>query len=109
MDVNAIMQYVMYALALVGVMACVVSVITQVVKSWPGLENLPTAMVVIVLSLVLCPLAYAFWTWYSHNSFELPLAGLCIIVGFFVALVAMDGWERVSEIWQRTKYSNRNE
>lgn len=33
MDMNVAMQYVMYALALVGVMACVVSVITQVVKS----------------------------------------------------------------------------
>lgn len=105
MDMNVAMQYVVYALALVGVMACVVSVITQVVKSWPGLEKLPTSMVVIVLSLCLCPLTYGFWTWYSHNAFEWPVAGLCIIAGFFVALVAMDGWERVSEIWNRTKYS----
>ena len=109
MEMNTAMQYVVYALASVGVMACVVSVITQVVKSWPGLEELPTAMVVIVLSLVLCPLAYGFWAWYTHNPFELPLAGLCIIAGFFVALVAMDGWERISEIWTRTKYNNKNE
>jgi len=24
-----------------------------------------------------------------------------------VALVAMDGWERVAEIWKRTKYSDK--
>lgn len=32
----------------------------------------------------------------------------CMIAAFIVALVAMDGWERVAEIWQRTKYSDKH-
>ena len=52
MDFSGIMQYISYLLVAIGVMAFVVSVVTQVVKSWPGLDKLPTSVVVIVLSLV---------------------------------------------------------
>ena len=58
MNMNEIMQYPLYLLTAIGVMAFIVSVITQVIKSWPGLEKLPTAAVVIVLSLILCPAAF---------------------------------------------------
>ena len=51
MDINEMMQYISYALMAIGVMAFFVSVITEVVKSWPGLEKLPTSSVVIVLSM----------------------------------------------------------
>ena len=54
MDFSVIMQYISYLLVAIGVMAFVVSTVTQVVKSWPGLDKLPTSVVVIVLSLVLC-------------------------------------------------------
>lgn len=82
MDFSVIMQYISYLLVAIGVMAFVVSTVTQVVKSWPGLDRLPTSVVVIVLSLVLCPVT-------------------------FVALVAMDGWERLKEIWDRTGYRKK--
>ena len=53
MNMNELMQYVTYLVAAIGVMAFVVSVITQVIKEMPGLKNIPTATVVVVLSLVL--------------------------------------------------------
>ena len=28
----------------------------------------------------------------------------CIMAAFIVALVAMDGWERVKDIWDRAQY-----
>ena len=58
MNVNEIMQYLSYLLIAIGVMAFIVSAVTQVIKSWPGLENLPTSAVVIVLSLILCPVSF---------------------------------------------------
>ena len=58
MNLTEIMQTISYLLLAIGVMAFFVSVITQVIKSWPGLDKLPTAAVVIVLSLVLCPLSF---------------------------------------------------
>ena len=53
MDMNVMMQYMSYLLVAIGLMAFLVSVITQVIKAWPGLDRLPTSAVVIVLSLVL--------------------------------------------------------
>ena len=52
MNMNEIMQYLVYLLTAIGVMAFLVSVITQVIKSWPGLDKLPTAAVLNVLSLI---------------------------------------------------------
>ena len=39
MDFSVIMQYISYLLVAIGVMAFVVSTVTQVVKSWPGLDK----------------------------------------------------------------------
>lgn len=107
MDVNTIMQYVSYLLIAIGVMAFVVSVITQVIKSWPGLDKLPTSAVVIVLSMVLCPLVFVMVMSYMEQTIIWYMIVACIIVAFLVALVAMGGWEKVSEIWDRTKYNKK--
>ena len=32
---------------------------------------------------------------------------VCMIAAFIVALVAMDGWERIKEIWERTGYKDK--
>lgn len=107
MNINEVMQYVSYLLIAIGVMAFVVSVITQVIKSWPGLDKLPTAAVVIVLSMVLCPLTMvALLTWMGQPITWYQIFA-CFLAAFIVALVAMDGWERLSEIWQRTSYKSK--
>lgn len=33
----------------------------------------------------------------------------CILAAFIVALVSMDGWERLKEIWERTGYKDKQE
>ena len=33
----------------------------------------------------------------------------CVLAAFIVALVAMDGWERLKEIWDRTGYKNKQQ
>ena len=104
MDINTVMQYGSYLLIAIGVMAFIVSAITQVIKSWPGLDKLPTSAVVIVLSLVLCPLTLVMIMAYLNQPMVWYMIVACVIVAFLVALVAMGGWEKISEIWQRTKY-----
>ena len=103
MDVSTIMQYVSYLLIAIGLMAFLVSAITQVIKSWPGLDKLPTQAVVIVLSLILCPAVFIALMAWLHHPIVWYTVFACMIAAFIVALVAMDGWERVSEIWKRTK------
>ena len=107
MNMNTMMEYITYGLALIGGLAFLVSVIVQVIKEMPGLKNIPTATVVVVLSLVLCPVALvALLTW-QGQAITWYMIFACMIAAFVVALVSMDGWERVAEIWRRTKYSEK--
>lgn len=107
MNVNEIMQYLSYAMLAIGVMAFVVSIITQVIKSWPGLDTLPTQAVVIVLSLLLCPLLFIMFMSWQQQPIAWWMIIACFLAGFFVALVSMDGWERMREIWDRTNYKDQ--
>ena len=104
MDINEMMQYISYALMAIGVMAFFVSVITEVVKSWPGLEKLPTSSVVIVLSMALCPAAFMALMRWRRQAVEWHMMFACVLASFIVALVAMDGWERVKGIWDKAQY-----
>lgn len=104
MDASVIMQYLSYLFIAIGVMAFLVSVVTQVIKELPGLKNLPTSMVVIILSLVLCPLAMLALLEYLKQPVTWYMVFACMLAAFVVALVSMDGWERLKEIWNRTGY-----
>ena len=106
MNVNEMMQYISYLLIAIGIMAFIVSIITQVNKSWPKLDTLPTSAVVIVLSLVLCPVAFIAMMSWLNQPIEWYMIFACFLAAFVVALVAMDGWERLKEIWDRTGYKN---
>ena len=107
MNMSEVMQYLSYLLIAIGIMAFIVSVITQVIKSWPGLDKLPTAAVVIVLSLILCPAAFMALMAWQKQPIEWYMMFACMIAAFVVALVYMDGWERIKEIWERTVYKDK--
>ncbi len=104
---NEMFQYLSYLLIAIGVMAFFVSVITQVIKSWPGLDKLPTSAVVIVLSLILCPVSFVALMAWLKQPIVWYMVFACMIAAFVVALVSMDGWERVREIWERTGYKEK--
>ena len=104
MDASVIMQYLSYLFIAIGVMAFLVSVVTQVIKELPGLKNLPTSMIVIILSLVICPLAMLALLEYLKQPVTWYMVFACMLAAFVVALVSMDGWERIKEIWNRTGY-----
>ena len=107
MDASLIMQYLSYLLIAIGVMAFFVSLVTQVIKSLPGLEALPTQALVIVLSLVLCPAAFVALMAWLERPIEWYMVFACFLAAFIVALVAMNGWERLKEIWNRTGYQKQ--
>ena len=93
MSMELLMQYVMYMLAGIGVLAFFVSVVVQVVKEMPGLNKIQTNVVALAASIVI--------TWqYVFAS---------ILAAFVVYLVSTGGWEKVSEMWNRSKYNKKNQ
>ena len=107
MNMELIVQYFTYALMAVGILAFVVSMVTQVIKEMPGLVQLPTSAVVLIVSLIVCLLAVVIFCqccciamlWYYWVA--------AVIAAFIVYLVATGGWDRVMSIWERTKYNKQ--
>ena len=99
-----VMQYVTYALIAVGVLAFFVSLITQVIKETAPLKVITTNLVALAVSLIvmmlaviiLCQvMAMKLWWYYIVGA---------VVAAFIVYMVATGGWERITEIWQRTRY-----
>lgn len=86
---------------LLAVLAVTVSIITQITKDLGILSRIPTKLQVIVVSILLCLLAFAAasdmlavtFTWWSIPS--------VIVFAFFVAFLAMYGWEQFFDVWNR--------
>lgn len=94
-DVSKIILY-------LGFMAFIVSIITEVMKKWEWFDKkVPTAIVVIVLSISLCPVSLLGLASYYGIAIEWFMVFASFMAAFIVALVAMDGWERVSELYNR--------
>ena len=107
MSMELLMQYVTYALMAVGIMAFLVSMITQVIKDLPWLTQVPTSVVALCVSLILCPVAAVIGCQYFKIVIEWYYIFASFVAAFIVYLVATGGWERVTEIWQRTKYNKQ--
>lgn len=104
MTMEVLMQYITYALIAIGALAFLVSVITQVIKEMPGLSNIQTNAVALIISVILCPLAVIVLCIYFNISILWYYIVGAVIAAFIVYLVATGGWEKVSEMWNRTKY-----
>lgn len=107
MNMEIMMQYAVYALMAIGVLAFLVAAIVQVIKELPWLQRIQTSLVAFVVSLILCPLAVVIVCQYLKIVVTLYYIIASIIAAFIVYLVATGGWERVAEMWKRTKYNKK--
>lgn len=105
-NVEILVQYITYALTTVGVLAFFVSVIVQVIKELPLLQAVPTSIVALTVSMILCPLTVIIVCQYFQIVLIWYYVFASFIVAFIVYLVATGGWERIANIWERTKYNN---
>ena len=107
MNMELMMQYVTYMLMAIGVLAFLVSAIVQVIKELPWLQRIQTSLVAFVVSLILCPLAVIIVCQYLGIMVTLYYIIASVIAAFIVYLVATGGWERVTEMWHRSKYNKK--
>ena len=88
-------------LAIIGALAFVVSVVTQVIKGVGVFSKIPTDILVFVLSIGITVAAFVAYMQYIQTSILWYMILAAIIAGFIVAFVAMYGWEKLSELWKR--------
>ena len=107
MNIELLMQYITFALTAVGILAFLTALITQVIKEMPGLKNIQTNVVAFVTALILTALAVVIACIYYNIILLWYYIVAAVIASFIVYLVATGGWERVAEIWRRTRWKNK--
>lgn len=90
-------------LAIIGVLAFLVSVITEVTKNIGFLAKIPTDLQVIILSVMLCLMTYFTYASYFKLKIEWYYISACLVAAFIVAFVAMYGWDKLSTLYSRFK------
>lgn len=108
MSMEILMQYATYLLMAIGVLAFLTSIITQVIKEMPGLKNVQTNIVALVIALILCPLSVVILCIYFNIELLWYYIVGAVITAFIVYLVATGGWEKVKEIWERSKHKRND-
>ena len=84
-----LLQNLTLIMAVIGVLAFVVSVITQVFKGVGALAKIPTDILVFVLSIVLTVIAYVAYMDYIQQTVNWYMFIVAVIAGFMVAFVSM--------------------
>ncbi len=107
MNMELLIQYMTYILAVIGGLAFLVAVVVQVIKELPWLNQIQTSVVALVVSMILCPLAVVIACQYFNIVIVWYYVFASFIAAFVVYLVATGGWERVTAIWKRTKYNRK--
>ena len=106
MNMELLIQYMTYILAVIGGLAFLVAVVVQVIKELPWLNQIQTSVVALVVSMILCPLAVVIACQYFNIVIVWYYVFASFIAAFVVYLVATGGWERVTAIGKRTEYNS---
>ena len=106
---ETIMQYMASVLILVGVLAFLTSLIVQVIKELPGIKNIQTNVVALIVSAILCIVAMLLLCTYYRMPVVWSYVVAALVTAFLVYLVATGGWEKLKAIWDRTKYNKEVE
>ena len=67
----------------------------------PKTRTISKSLTVIILSLILCPVCLLGLAAYYGVAIEWFMVFASFIAAFIVALVSMDGWERVTELAEK--------
>ena len=85
----------------VAVVCTLISVITEFTKEIGFLDKIPTALQVLVLSIVICVITFFAYIDYAGITFAWYYLVAVIFVAFIVAIVCCKGWDYLVNIWKR--------
>lgn len=107
MNIEIFMEYFTWLLIVIGAMAFLTSAIVQVIKELPIVQNVQTNAVAFLVSCVLCCATVLIACGYFSITFVWYYMFAAFVAAFIVYLVATGGWERVTEMWERTSYRDK--
>jgi len=88
-------------LALIGLIAVIVSVITEVTKGVGVIAKIPADVQIIVLSLSLSLVAYFAYISYTGTAIVWYYVVGTVIASFIVAFVVMYGWDKLTALYMK--------
>lgn len=99
--VKEIMMMIPIAMAVIGALAFMVSVVTEVIKGIGIFSKIPTDILVFILSIVITAAAFVAYMQYIQQVILWYMILSAIMAGFVVAFIAMYGWEKLTDLWSR--------
>ena len=93
-----------YSVAIIGVLgslAFMVSLITELLKDLPGIKKVPTKAFVILISLIVTVAALLIYVAYAGIPLLWYYVALAVFAAFVVAYISMYGWDTFKELKDR--------
>lgn len=91
----------------IGVIAAIVSIITEMTKEIGFLKKIPTILQVIVISIILWIVLYMGLCGAGYMVFEWFMLAAVVVAGFITAYVSSYGWEKLNDVF--TRYLKKEE
>lgn len=101
--IDMLTQLVTQLIVVIGALAFAVSAITEVIKGIGFMNKIPTNAVVILLSMILTVVAFFAYAQYAAIAVVWYMVVAAVMCGFFVAFIAMFGWDKLHEMWESFK------
>lgn len=98
---QVISEYSFAIIGILGALAFMVSLITELLKEVPGIKEIPTKAFVILVSLVVTVAALLVYVAYIHVILSWYYVVLAVFAAFVVAYIAMYGWDTLKELKDR--------
>ncbi len=93
-----ISEYSFAVVGILGALAFMVSLITELLKDMPGIKKMPTKAFVILVSLVVTVAALLIYAAYVNAVLLWYYVALAVFAAFIVAYIAMYGWDTLKEL-----------
>ena len=93
-----ISEYSFAVVGILGTLAFMVSLITELLKDMPGIKKMPTKAFVILVSLVVTVAALLIYAAYVNAVLLWYYVALAVFAAFIVAYIAMYGWDTLKEL-----------
>lgn len=90
-------------IAILGTLAFITNVITQIFKDMGIIKSIPIALPSTIIALIVTVIAYLGYCSYIAIQAKWYMLVASIVVGFIVAYIALHGWQKICELYHKHK------